>query len=231
MESLCWRPAGQRCACAGAREILVEPLAVPDQTETGLVGLVGWAAGGWVALALAARRPDLIDRTVLCGTPAPHEHVPWRSNEQEEALAALRGLAPEAALATFSQQLARLLPADPQAATALSVFAASPADEETLRAPGARERLARMLEAAFAQGVVGWASDLAGSLRPWGVDPGAVRAKTLLLYGSRDPVAGPRHGTWLCRAAADQFEGHDVRLDRGFVPFGEAQDEVGGAAT
>ena len=54
-----------------------------------------------------------------------------------------------------------------------------------------------MLEHAFAQGVVGMASDLAGyCLQPWGFEPAAVQAKTLLLYGSRDPVAGQRHGSW-----------------------------------
>jgi hypothetical protein len=33
-------------------------------------------------------------------------------------------------------------------------------------------------------------------LQPWGFEPEAVQAKTLLLYGSRDPLAGPQHGRW-----------------------------------
>jgi pimeloyl-ACP methyl ester carboxylesterase len=54
-----------------------------------------------------------------------------------------------------------------------------------------------MLESAFAQGAVGLAGDIAGyCLQSWGFEPEAVQAKTLLLYGSRDPVAGPRHGSW-----------------------------------
>ena len=40
------------------------------------VGVVGWSAGGRVALALAARRPDLVDRVVVLATPAPDEEVP-----------------------------------------------------------------------------------------------------------------------------------------------------------
>jgi pimeloyl-ACP methyl ester carboxylesterase len=41
------------------------------------------------------------------------------------------------------------------------------------------------------------AADIAGyCLRPWGFEPAEVRAKTLLLYGSRDATAGPRHGSW-----------------------------------
>jgi pimeloyl-ACP methyl ester carboxylesterase len=62
---------------------------------------------------------------------------------------------------------------------------------------GAGDRLAAMLDAAFAQGLTGLATDLAGyCLRPWGFDVADVRAKTLLLYGSADPIAGPRHGKW-----------------------------------
>jgi pimeloyl-ACP methyl ester carboxylesterase len=33
-------------------------------------------------------------------------------------------------------------------------------------------------------------------LQPWGFEPEAVRAETLLLYGTGDPVANPRHGRW-----------------------------------
>jgi pimeloyl-ACP methyl ester carboxylesterase len=54
-----------------------------------------------------------------------------------------------------------------------------------------------MLSAAAAQGAAGVAADIISyGLRPWGFKPDAVRAKTLLLYGSADPVAGPRHGRW-----------------------------------
>jgi pimeloyl-ACP methyl ester carboxylesterase len=54
-----------------------------------------------------------------------------------------------------------------------------------------------MLEAAFVQGPGGLAADIAGyCLQPWGFDPQSVEAKTLLLYGSQDPLAGPRHGRW-----------------------------------
>ncbi len=43
----------------------------------------------------------------------------------------------------------------------------------------------------------GLAADIAGyCLQPWGFEPGEVEAKVLLLYGSRDPVAGPKHGRW-----------------------------------
>ncbi len=54
-----------------------------------------------------------------------------------------------------------------------------------------------MLESAFAQGIPGLAGDIAGyCLQPWGFAPETVQAKTLLLYGSNDPIAGSRHGSW-----------------------------------
>ena len=58
-------------------------------------------------------------------------------------------------------------------------------------------RLGEMLQAAFVQGPGGLAADIAGyCLRPWGFEPRSVEAETLLLYGSRDALAGPRHGRW-----------------------------------
>ena len=54
-----------------------------------------------------------------------------------------------------------------------------------------------MLAAALAQGVTGLAADIARySLQPWGFDLSEVRPKTLLLYGSQDPIAASRHGRW-----------------------------------
>ncbi|MBG6213869.1 pimeloyl-ACP methyl ester carboxylesterase [Cryobacterium sp. CAN_C3] len=40
-------------------------------TRFGLIGVVGWQTGGLVAIALAARHPDLVDRVALIDTPAP----------------------------------------------------------------------------------------------------------------------------------------------------------------
>jgi len=171
--------------------------AVLDRGARAPVGVAGWSAGGRVALALAARRPALVDRVVVLGTPAPHDVVPWMPREQQAALDALRDLPADAATAALRQQLAPLIPPDATAADALSLLAASSADDMALAQPGARDRLAHMLEAAFAQGAAGLASDIAAyGLQPWGFAPESVQAKTLLLYGAQDPVAGPRHGTW-----------------------------------
>jgi pimeloyl-ACP methyl ester carboxylesterase len=159
-------------------------------------GVVGWSAGGRVALALAARRPDLVDRLVVIATPAPDDEVPWMDQEQRGALERLRALAPDQAHTELSDRLGSVVPEDPQSPEALWLLGAGLADASALE-PGVRRRLGEMLEAAFVQGARGLAADIAGyCLQPWGFRPDAVQAKTLLLYGSRDPLSGPQHGRW-----------------------------------
>jgi pimeloyl-ACP methyl ester carboxylesterase len=171
--------------------------AVLDRLGEAPVGVAGWSAGGRVALALGARRPDLVDRVVVIGTPAPHEEVPWIPNEEQAMLDALRGLPPETVHATMNQQFAPLVAQFASMSDAFGLLGVSPADDAALAKPGVRERLTTMLEAAFAQGAKGLVADIAGyCLQPWGFEPQAVKAKTLLLYGSRDPLTGLRHANW-----------------------------------
>jgi pimeloyl-ACP methyl ester carboxylesterase len=171
--------------------------AVLDSLDAGRVGVVGWSAGGRVALALAARRPDLVGRVVVVATPAPDEEVPWIDPEQRSELERLRTLPPREAHAELNARLGSLVPDDPFSGDALWLLAAVTSDQPALSAPGVRNRLGEMLRTAFAQGTAGLAADIAGyCLQPWGFEPEAVEAKTLLLYGSHDPLAGPRHGRW-----------------------------------
>jgi pimeloyl-ACP methyl ester carboxylesterase len=186
--------SGQWATVAFAADDLA---AVLDSLHVERVGVVGWSAGGRVALALAARRPDLVSRLVVVATPAPDDELPWIAPEERDGLERLRNLPPEQAHRELCARLDGFVPADPFADDALWLLGSGPADEAVLRAPGARARLGRMLEAAFAQGVRGLAADIAGYyLQPWGFQPAAVQAQTLLVYGSHDPIAGPRHGRW-----------------------------------
>lgn len=178
---------------ARAADDLAEVL---DGRGEGPVGVAGWSAGGRVALALAARRPDLVDRVVVLATPAPNEEVPWIPEEQAAGLEALRGLPPEEVHAALAEQFAPIIPSDPRSEDALELVGGSPADAGALADPGARERLGEMLAAAFAQGPGGMVAEVAGyTLQPWGFEPEAVGAKTLLLYGGSDPI-GSRHANW-----------------------------------
>jgi pimeloyl-ACP methyl ester carboxylesterase len=171
---------------------------VLDAMSVEHVGVAGWSAGGRVALALAARRPDLVDRVVVVATPAPDDEVPWVDPEERAELERLATLAPEEAHARLGKRLESLVPTDPFSDDALWLLAAEgTSDKAALRSPGVRNRLGEMLRSAFAQGVSGFAADIAGyCLQPWGFEPEDVEAKTLLLYGSRDPIAGPPHGRW-----------------------------------
>ena len=187
--------AGRWATVASAADDIA---AVLENVGVEQVGVVGWSAGGRVALALAARRPDLVDRVAVVATPARDDEVPWIDPRQREQLERLRALTCEEAHGELARSLTALIPADPFSDDALWLLAAEgTSDKAALRSPGVRNRLGEMLRAAFAQGAVGLAADIAGyCLRPWGFEPEAVDAKTLLLYGSRDPLAGPAHARW-----------------------------------
>lgn len=187
-------PPGEWPSVDGAADDAAE---VIDRLGRDRAGVVGWSAGGRVALALAARHPDLVDRVVVAGTPAPHEEVPWIPAEHAASLDALRTLDPEQALGALAGQLGPMNEAAKDPEVALELIGRSPADEAALAEPRVRQRLLATVEAAFLQGPVGLVADIASyTLRPWGFEPTDVRAETLLLYGSADPVAGAAHGRW-----------------------------------
>jgi pimeloyl-ACP methyl ester carboxylesterase len=195
---------------------------VLDALPVERVGVVGWSAGGRVALALAARHPDLVDRVVVVATPAPDEDVPWVEPDQRTELERLRQLPPEEAHAALCRSLAPVVPSDPFSDHALWLLASEgTSDKAALLSPRVRNRLGEMLRASFAQGAAGLAADIAGyCLQPWGFEPEAVQAKTLLLYGTRDPLAGPRHARWWqerlpnVRLETDPDAGHLVLISK-----------------
>ncbi|HEX2273742.1 MAG TPA: alpha/beta hydrolase [Acidimicrobiales bacterium] len=158
---------------------------------------IGWSAGGRVALALAARHPEAVEAVVVVATPAPHEEVPWVPAPQYESLMSMRGDPADAVHARLVGQLQVMTPADPRSDEALALLARSPADDRALDDDDLRAGFGDMLEVAFRQGVVGLAQDIAGfMLQPWGFEWGAVGARTLLVHGQNDPLAGPQHGEW-----------------------------------
>lgn len=172
------------------------------------VGIAGWSAGGRVALAFAARHPDLTERVAIIATPAPNDAVPWIPPELQAESDRLGGLAPTEAIQQLSGQLqpqadAVLAAADPGDVPPEAVGATA-VDDAVLAQPGVRDRLGRMLHDAFRQGTAGAAADiLSYTARPWGFEPGDVRAKTLIVGGQGDAIAGNAHAAWYQKAVPD----------------------------
>ena len=187
-------------------------------------GVAGWSAGGRVALALAARRPELVDRVAVLASPAPDEQVPWIPDEFRPGMDALRGPRPPSAHAALTPAFAPML--DQPTDALVPLVGVGEPDSAALAGPGVAERLRRMLDGAVAQGAVGMVADIAGySLRPWGFDPADVTQPVLLGYGAatsgcRRPTASgtatscptpgwrswPEWGTWSwCRSGAPRW--------------------------
>jgi pimeloyl-ACP methyl ester carboxylesterase len=172
------------------------------------IGIAGWSAGGRVALAVAARHPDLVDRVAVIATPAPNEEVPWIPPELQKLSDELGKLPADAALSRLSGMLQgqadAVLAADGEGAVPLDLLGAGPVDEAALRRRGLHDRLGRMLIDAFRQGPVGVAGDiLSYTARPWGFDPKDVQAKTLIIAGQADPIAGQPHAAWYQKTIPD----------------------------
>lgn len=170
---------------------VLDDVLVPGATA----GVAGWSAGGRVALAVAARRPELVGRVAVIATPAPDEEVPWIPEEVRPGTEALRGAAPAEAHAALTEAFAPVLAAltgDDR----IGLVGATEADAPVLAEPGVAARLRVMLDEAFVRGGEGMAADIAGyCLRPWGFQPADVAARVLLTYGAADPI-GHAHGAW-----------------------------------
>lgn len=170
---------------------VLEDVPAPGATA----GLVGWSAGGRVALSVAAHRPDLVSRVAVIGTPAPDDQVSWIPEEIKAMIAALRGVpAPEAhaAIAGAMQPMVDALTGDQR----FALLSTGEADASVFARPGVAERVRRMLDETLVQGAAGMVADVAGyTLQPWGFEPADVTADVLLGYGADDPLGEP-HGRW-----------------------------------
>jgi pimeloyl-ACP methyl ester carboxylesterase len=162
-------------------------------------GVVGWSAGGRVALALAERRPDLVGRVAVLATPAPDEEVSWIPAEKKAGIEALSGTPASVAHAALTEAFGPVL----EALTGDARFGLSgigDADAAQLATPGVADRVRAMIDAALAKGGAGLVADVAGyTLQPWGFEPAGVGADVLLGYGAGDEI-GPEHGEWWQRA-------------------------------
>lgn len=159
------------------------------------VAVVGWSAGGRIALALAARHPDLVDRVAIVGTPAPNSAVEWIPKPYAELNDRLATLPVAHARAELRGMLAGQVPTSAEPDPAL--LGATEADAAPLALPGALSRVQHMLAEAYRQGTVGIADDiLSYATDDWGFDLAAVEAPVLLVYGGADGLVPSAHGRW-----------------------------------
>jgi pimeloyl-ACP methyl ester carboxylesterase len=182
----------------------------PDRPrEHRTVGVVGWSSGGALALSLAARHPQLVDRVAIAGTPAPFRmDLGGRAGQALELLpepsrTTVPRLSEELARPGGSLSLASLSSTTALGAPSLSLSLAAlgidPSDP-ALVVPGLRSRLQNMLTASTVQGTIGIATDLiAARDRSWAEALGRITAPTLLVYGGRDGVADQNDGRWFRR--------------------------------
>jgi pimeloyl-ACP methyl ester carboxylesterase len=170
---------------------VLEDVLAPGATA----GAVGWSAGGRVALSVAARRPDLVSRVAVIGTPAPDDAVSWIPEEYKAGIEALRGASAadaHAALTAAMGPMVESLTGDDR----FAVLGVGEADGAVMARSGVADRLRGMVDETFAQGAAGMVADVAGyTLQPWGFEPADVTADVLLGYGADDPLGEP-HGRW-----------------------------------
>jgi pimeloyl-ACP methyl ester carboxylesterase len=170
------------------------------------LGVAGWSAGGRIALALAARHPQLFTRVATVGTPAPNEDVHWIPDEFQSVSDQLASRPAADAMERLTTMLAAQggpVTDDVDRASEWDTswamqhqLGVGDADAAVLAQPGVRDRLEAMLRDAYRQGVTGVATDLLSyTARPWQIDYDHITARALLLYGEHDQI-GREHAQW-----------------------------------
>ena len=155
-------------------------------------GVIGWSAGGRVAVALAARHPELVRSVAIVGTPAPHDEVPWIPSAQADQLRNMRA-DPARGYLTLAGLLAERLAAT---GAVPELVAGTPADQSLLVDAHLRARVSGMLAEAFRTGTYGSAADvIAAEAVPWGFDLSAVAAPLGAFYGAADAIP-TEAGSW-----------------------------------
>lgn len=163
--------------------------------------VMGGSGGGPHSLACAALLPDRVLRCVAAASPAPWDLVDFEpmagmnAGNVEEFTAALAGEAAHRAIAEREAATALARLREGRADWLGDAYEMSESDEVEL----ARDLAAALddMEHALAPGVDGWVDDVLASVKPWGVDLGAIRCPVRIDYGRSDAFVPAANGDWL----------------------------------
>jgi pimeloyl-ACP methyl ester carboxylesterase len=162
--------------------------AIADALGIERFAVMGHSGGGPHALACAALMPDRVQAVVSGAGLAPFgaEGLDWFAGMAPSGVAALR-----AALEGLEtkERYEASAPGDDSGFTA--------ADHAALAAEWGW--FGSVVEPALADGPGGLVDDDLAYVAPWGYEPGAVSAPTLLIHGSDDRVVPASHSRWLAR--------------------------------
>ena len=188
---------------------------VADRLGLGRFCVIGVSAGGPYALAVAHRHPERVQRVAVCSALSPlcppHRTpgMPWRIGAGLSLLAA----AP-ATCERIGGGLLPILRRWPRILQAIIAAHAAPGERGRLAEPAERGAAAASFINATAGGVAGMIEDYRTYSRPWGFQPGQVRAEVHVWHGAADPLVPVDHALALaavvprCRVFVDPDEGH-----------------------
>jgi pimeloyl-ACP methyl ester carboxylesterase len=158
--------------------------------ELGPVAVVGWSFGGPVAIALAARHPELVDSLVIVGAPRPKR---LRHGERYSPVTELRRKGVERSRGSLTASL------EEEGLPTLEALGVD-IDDADAHGLGTAGRLQHMIDAAWLQGAAGVASDRSAvANETWLGGFDQLKSPALLLYASDDPVAGLSDAKWYAR--------------------------------
>ncbi len=193
---------GTLCSLGHDLELLLDHLEVPR------VILLGWSAGGLIALGAATVLGERVAAVGLVGPVPPVEAYtdPGLVASLGPGRQAFVDMAADVPPAELAAELVPYLVPDPLTHDTALEHVLEMAGEQGRRelesVPGAVETLVAALQASVARGRAGLAHDVAVQLEP-GLDLALIGAPVRTFHGTLDAVSPPEVGAWLVSRLPD----------------------------